>query len=87
MPIKTRVWETEDGRRFDDRGQAGRHERWLELVAMMRGLASVYCNGKEPENRAADMALFVTHHGDELQRILRATPVEGGELPAEGAAQ
>jgi hypothetical protein len=92
MPVRAKHWATDDGRKFDDRGQATRHERWLEWVGEIRSVlldADLFeptdeANGTIDRGAVAYVARALLERRPELRRILRANPIEGGELPGDG---
>lgn len=89
--LKT-VYETTDGKLWKDKTQAKRHEAWLDLNSLASGLLGNL--GELPpsiKEKAPALAQSLLMNGDELRRILRADPTEGGGDPeppkAEGGDQ
>ena len=81
MPTLTRVYECTDQKLFRDRAVAKRHEAWLELVALCRPIVEHLEIGSPDESLTIISGLLaheLLERGDELRRILRANPVEGG---------
>jgi hypothetical protein len=84
MPVRAKHWECADGRKFDDRKAATRHERWLELVKLCGMMLEAATDAEgaapadEPDRFAERLAAEVRDCSTELRRILRANPCEGG---------
>lgn len=84
--IKTAVYETDDGLLWKDKGQAKRHSAWLDLkniAARLLHEMAMYDTEEQTHEKggASDMAELIYKKADDLARIFRAEPCDGGGEP------